>query len=592
MHRFLKGQQIMQVRAGFVFAAVLAALSVVCVVSPVRAQDGKLKVQAVPPQAYVFVDGQAMHEASRGAFNLSPGSHTIDIYNYGFKPATQKVDITAKQTNVLKVTLDPIPGMVSGPWGCMTIEGADRDAVLLNGKTPAFFVGHGDEFNNELMMKQELIVPPGKYLLTILSGDKEVWSGTVEVPANQRVVIDIPKGVRKTIPWPRGEQLQSLPRFKAGVASATVAVVKPTAQLTASKAQINAGETTQINWTTTDAAAVDISGIGQVPASGEKAAPLCESTTYNLTATGPGGTATSSVSVDVNSAIQATLKASPAEARYRRIGDKVVEQPTITLDWSTSNVSSVSLDPLGSVDPSGSRTLNPVPQKTDLGPVDETLTYTLKATNCSGASEARTATVHLTGSIEPSEEVGKLETRLALHSVFFPTNQPKTGNPNGGLVASQEEILTTLAADFNKYREFKPDAHLILSGHTDVRGSVEYNQALSERRVASTKQFLVAQGVPDASIETRGLGKEQELTAAQVKEMLEQNPDLSAAERQKALHELPVIVLAQNRRVDVVLSTTGEQSVRQFPFNAADAMTLLDKKTPAHATAKAKGKTP
>ena len=581
----------MQVRASLVYAAVLAALSVVCVVSPVRAQDGKLKVQAVPPQAYVFVDGQAMHESSRGTFNLSPGSHTIDIYNYGFKPATQKADIAAKQTNVLKVTLDPIPGMVSGPWGCMTIEGADRDAVLLNGKTPAFFVGHGDEFNNELMMKQELIVPPGKYLLTILSGDKEVWSGTVEVPANQRVVIDIPKGVRKTVPWPRGEQIQSLPRFKAGVASATVAVVKPTAQLTASKGQINAGETVQLNWTTTDAPSVDISGIGQVPASGEKAVPLCESTTYNLTATGPGGAATSSATVDVNSAIQATLKASPAEARYRRIGDKVVEQPTITLDWSTTNVSTVSLDPLGSVDPSGSRTLNPVPQKTDLGPVDETLTYTLKAANCSGASEARTATVHLTGSIEPSEEVGKLETRLALHSVFFPTNQPKTGNPNGGLVASQEEILTTLAADFNKYREFKPDAHLILSGHTDVRGSVEYNQALSERRVASTKQFLVAQGVPDASIETRGLGKEQELTAAQVKEMLEQNPDLSAAERQKALHELPVIVLAQNRRVDVVLSTTGEQSVRQFPFNAADAMTLLDKKTPAHATAKAKGKT-
>ena len=158
-------------------------------------------------------------------------------------------------------------------------------------------------------------------------------------------------------------------------------------------------------------------------------------------------------------------------------------------------------------------------------------------------------------------------------------------------MASQQATLTALAADFDKYREFKPDAHLILSGHTDVRGSVEYNQALSERRVASTKQFLVAQGVPDASIETRGLGKEQELTAADVKEMVEQNPDISAAERRKALHELPVIVLAQNRRVDVVLSTTGEQSVRQFPFNAADAMTLLDKKTSTHATGKPKGKT-
>jgi len=531
-----------------------------------------------------------MHEASRGAFNLSPGIHTIDIYNYGYKPATQKVDITAQKTNTINVTLDPIPGMVAGPWGCITIEGADRDAVLLNGKTPVFFVGHGDEFNNEFMMKQELIVPPGKHLLTILSGDKEVWSGTVDVPANQRVVVDIPKGVRKTIPWHRGEQLQSLPRFKAGVASAAIVVAKPTAQLTASKGQINAGDTTQLNWTTTDAPDVNISGIGQVPASGEKAVPLCVSTTYNLTATGPGGTATSSASVDVNSAMQASLKASPAEARYRRIGDKVVEQPTITLDWSTANASSVSVDPLGSVDPSGSRMLNPPPQKTDLGPVDETLTYTLKATNCSGASEVRTATVHLTGSIEASEEVGKLENRLALHSVFFPTAQPRAEHPEGGLVASQEGTLTALATDFKSYLTYKPDAHLTLSGHCDVRGSVEYNQALSDRRVARTKQFLVEQGVPEASIETRGLGKEEELTADQVKALVEQNPDLSDAERAKVLHDLNVIVLAQNRRVDVTLSTTGQQSVRLYPFNAADALTLLDKKTPAHTTAKAKGK--
>jgi outer membrane protein OmpA-like peptidoglycan-associated protein len=581
-----------QVRANLVSAAVYMAITAGCIASPVLAQDGKLKVHAVPPQAYVFVDGQAMHEASRGAFNLSPGSHTVDIHNYGYKPATQKVDIAAGKTTKLDVTLDPIPGKVSGPWGCITIEGAARDAVLLNGKTPAFFVGHGDEFNNELLMKQELIVPPGKHLLTVLKGDKEVWSGAVEVSANQRVVIDIPKGVRKTVPWSRGEQLQSLPRFKAGVASAAVAVAKPTAQFTASKEQINAGDTTKLDWTTAEASDVDISGIGQVSASGEKAVQLCEGTTYKLTASGPGGTATASLPIAVNTAIQAALKASPAEARYRRIGDKVVEQPTATLDWSASNVSSVSVNPLGSVDPSGSRTLNLAPQQTTPGPVDETLTYTLKATNCSGASEVRTATIHLTGSIETSVEVKKLETRLALHSVFFPTAQPRTENPNGGLVASQQGTLTALATDFKKYLEFKPDAHLILSGHADVRGSVEYNKALSERRVARTKLFLVEQGVPEASIETRGLGSQENLTAAQVKEMVEQNPDLSAAEREKVLRDLAVIVLAQNRRVDVTLSTTGEQSVRLYPFNAADSLTLLDKKTPAPSKkASVKGKT-
>ncbi len=178
----------------------------------------------------------------------------------------------------------------------------------------------------------------------------------------------------------------------------------------------------------------------------------------------------------------------------------------------------------------------------------------------------------------PSPEQVQLETRLALHSVFFQTDQPRIERPNGGLVTSQEGTLTTLASDFKKYLQFKPEAHLTLSGHADVRGSVEYNQALSERRVARTKQFLVEQGLPEASIDTRGLGKDQELTADQVKDLVEQNPDLSTAQRDKILRDLTVVVLAQNRRVDVVLSTTGQESVRLYPFNAADSLTLLDER--------------
>ncbi len=188
----------------------------------------------------------------------------------------------------------------------------------------------------------------------------------------------------------------------------------------------------------------------------------------------------------------------------------------------------------------------------------------------------------------PAEQV-RLEARLALHSVFFPTAQPRAEHPEGGLVASQEGTLTTLATDFKSYLTFKPDAHLTLNGHCDVRGSVEYNQALSERRVARTKQFLVEQGVPEASIDTRGLGKDQELSADQVKELVDQNTDLTDAERDRVLRDLTVIVLAQNRRVDVTLSTTGQQSVRLYPFNAADALTLLNEKAPApHKKAAAK----
>jgi outer membrane protein OmpA-like peptidoglycan-associated protein len=174
-----------------------------------------------------------------------------------------------------------------------------------------------------------------------------------------------------------------------------------------------------------------------------------------------------------------------------------------------------------------------------------------------------------------SPEVRQLEARLALHSVYFPTALPTPAKPDGGLIKSQQETLTALAADFKKYLESRPDAHLILEGHADPRGSAEYNQALSERRVNSTKNFLVGQGVPAGNIDTKAFGEQQQLTPDQVKQSIDQTSDLTPGEKQRILRNMRTIVLASNRRVDVTLSTTGQESVRQFPFNAADALTLI-----------------
>ncbi len=174
-----------------------------------------------------------------------------------------------------------------------------------------------------------------------------------------------------------------------------------------------------------------------------------------------------------------------------------------------------------------------------------------------------------------SPEVRQLEARLALHSVYFPTAQPTPAKPTGGLVASQQQTLSGLAADFKKYLESKPDAHLILEGHADPRGSAEYNQALSERRVERTKNFLTEHGVPATNIETKAFGAQHNLTPEQVKDSVEQNPELTPGERQRIVKNMRTILLASNRRVDVTLSTTGQVSVRQFPFNAADSLTLI-----------------
>ena len=176
---------------------------------------------------------------------------------------------------------------------------------------------------------------------------------------------------------------------------------------------------------------------------------------------------------------------------------------------------------------------------------------------------------------QPSPEILRLEARLALHSIYFATAQPTVKNPNGGLVKSQQQTLTSLASDFQQYLKAKPDAHLILEGHADPRGSDEYNQALSERRVGSTKNFLVSQGIPEDHIEVKAFGKQRNLSAEEVKGSVEANSELTTEERARITKNMRTIILASNRRVDVTLSTTGETSLRQFPFNAADSLTLI-----------------
>jgi len=194
------------------------------------------------------------------------------------------------------------------------------------------------------------------------------------------------------------------------------------------------------------------------------------------------------------------------------------------------------------------------------------------------ASATTSVTVEAPAPVEPPAEVKELEEKLALHSVYFQTARPTEKNPGGGLLESQQEVLASLASGFTRYLTFRPDAHLILGGHADHRGSAEYNKVLTERRVERTKGFLVDHGVPPGSIEVRSYGKEDELSADQVKEQIAKNPDVSEDDRQKMLSNLTVIVLANNRRVDVTLSTTGQKSTHRYPFNAHDALALISTK--------------
>jgi peptidoglycan-associated lipoprotein len=67
---------------------------------------------------------------------------------------------------------------------------------------------------------------------------------------------------------------------------------------------------------------------------------------------------------------------------------------------------------------------------------------------------------------------------------------------------------SALDADAKVMRDH-PTAHVVIEGHCDERGTVEYNQALGERRAAAARDYLVAAGITVDRLEMISYGKER-----------------------------------------------------------------------------------
>jgi peptidoglycan-associated lipoprotein len=70
--------------------------------------------------------------------------------------------------------------------------------------------------------------------------------------------------------------------------------------------------------------------------------------------------------------------------------------------------------------------------------------------------------------------------------------------------AEGQQVLQANAAILKKY----PEWVITIEGHSDERGTAEYNLALGNRRAAAAKAYLISLGIPADRLRTVSYGKE------------------------------------------------------------------------------------
>jgi peptidoglycan-associated lipoprotein len=99
---------------------------------------------------------------------------------------------------------------------------------------------------------------------------------------------------------------------------------QPTVTLNASPTAVNSGQQSTLSWSSTNATDLDIQpGVGKVSPEGSTPVTPTQSTTYTITASGPGGSTTATAHVDVNAAPaeQPAPNASEAELFSENVRD-------------------------------------------------------------------------------------------------------------------------------------------------------------------------------------------------------------------------------------------------------------------------------
>ena len=190
----------------------------------------------------------------------------------------------------------------------------------------------------------------------------------------------------------------------------------------------------------------------------------------------------------------ATLAANPS----------VIEQGQSTqLTWQTTNADSITIEGLGELPASGTRTINP----------NTSTTYTLIATGAGGAQQA-TAQVTVNAasgtSVISSSEADLFAKNVK--DVYFDFNNSDLRSDQNSSAQNDGNFLAQHSA-----------LNVVIEGHCDDRGSEEYNLALGDNRANSLKTALIAQGVSADRIKIVSYGKEHPFCSEEDDQCWQQN---------------------------------------------------------------------
>jgi len=163
-----------------------------------------------------------------------------------------------------------------------------------------------------------------------------------------------------------------------------------------------------------------------------------------------------------------------------------------TLTWSTEHAIDVTIDQLGKVDASGSKSVTP----------NQSTTYHLVAKNTLGTQEATArVTVVQAPPPPPAQTSNQGDAQLFAQNVqdiFFAYDSYDV----------EPQYQKVLQADA-RFLQQHPNMKFTIEGHCDERGSIEYNLALGDNRANAARQALAQLGISPDRMRTISYGKER-----------------------------------------------------------------------------------